>query len=106
MADQGGAQTLSDTVLIQYKLPAPLSAVTIDARDKISPHNGAFYTNSFSSKKRTYDQQLIYTLGKESCIFKKGGYRVTSQKKIHDHYQGTHDFTHSEDHETPVSSRT
>ena len=35
-AEQGRAQTLSDTLLTQYKLPASLSATTIDTKDVIS----------------------------------------------------------------------
>ena len=35
-AEEGRAQTLSDSLLIQYKLPKPLSAVTIDAKEVIA----------------------------------------------------------------------
>ena len=35
-ADQGRAQTLSDNLLIQYKLPVSLSAATIDTKETIS----------------------------------------------------------------------
>ena len=35
-AEQGRAQTLSDTLFTQYKLPASLSATTIDTKDVIS----------------------------------------------------------------------
>ncbi|KAK2549233.1 hypothetical protein P5673_030340 [Acropora cervicornis] len=35
-AEQGRAQTLSDNLLMQYKLPAPLSAATINTKETIS----------------------------------------------------------------------
>ena len=35
-AEQGRAQTLSDNLLIHYKLPASLSAATIDTKETIS----------------------------------------------------------------------
>ena len=47
---KGRAQTLSDTLLIQYKLSAPLSPTTTDTKgDNISPLYRAFYTNYFSN---------------------------------------------------------
>ena len=48
-AERGRAQTLSDNLLIQYKLPASLSAATIDPRENILPLDRGFCTNSFSS---------------------------------------------------------
>ncbi|XP_015755928.1 PREDICTED: uncharacterized protein LOC107335416 [Acropora digitifera] len=71
-AEQGRAQTLSDTLFIQYKLPAPLSDATIDTRDTISRFFAELSTTTIFLAIKGLTINIWFLSRKKQVVFRIG----------------------------------